>query len=176
MLKGDTESKIKLLVYGIGNASRGDDALGPELLARLKQHMLNNQQDANNLFQITLEEAFQLQPEHIYDFEHQDMILFLDADARFSEGTCFTKISGNSLAMKQAYVSHALPPEQLLAMHESLTDEETPPAFALSMGAQHMELEEGLSEQAKTNLAEAEQLLLTLLNSSLDQWQTQATI
>lgn len=152
--------QTKLLCFGIGNVSRGDDALGPSLLDFIEAE--------TPLFQITKEEVFQLQPENLYELSGQDVVLFLDADARFKKDISFESIEPH--AVESAFVSHALSPQRLLSMHQELADQSTPAAFLLSMGAADTELHEGLSEQGKLNLDSARQLISTLLNEPLQNW------
>lgn len=155
--------QIKLLCYGIGNCSRGDDGLGPELLQALTKANI-----PQSLFKIQPEEVFQLQPEHIYDFKDTDVILFLDADSRFSSGIKFNAITANNI--ENPFVSHALEPELLLAMHQTLTDQATPPAFLLSMGTASVELGENLTAQGQENLSKALDFLIRLMETPLELW------
>ncbi|MDP2785684.1 MAG: Ni/Fe hydrogenase, partial [Sulfurimicrobium sp.] len=59
-----------LLVFGYGNPSRGDDALGPLLLEQLA---------ALNLPHVELLTDFQLQVEHAVDLQGRERVLFIDA-------------------------------------------------------------------------------------------------
>ena len=61
---------MKLVVFGWGNVSRGDDGLGPLLLARIAEA---------GWAESTLIEDFQLQLEHALDLQGADLALFLDA-------------------------------------------------------------------------------------------------
>ncbi|HNP52189.1 MAG TPA: Ni/Fe hydrogenase, partial [Nitrosomonas nitrosa] len=61
----------KLLLFGYGNPSRGDDALGPSLVARIELLKLGHIECQNDM---------QLQVEHIMDFIERDQIMFIDAD------------------------------------------------------------------------------------------------
>ena len=155
-------AKKQLLCYGIGNISRGDDGLGPALLHWLSKH------NSSDEFEIQLEPAFQLQPENLYEFADKDVVLFLDADARFSEGVHFAEVFAKQ--SNNPFVSHALPPEQLLALYNELMDKPHPPAFCLSMGTHHIGLQETLSETAIKNLEGAKPLLKQLINLPLTQW------
>lgn len=156
---------VNLLCFGIGNCSRGDDGLGPGLLHALA----NDETPSNNsLFKLQLEEVFQLQPEHIYEFKHQDVILFLDADSRFSAGFKFSGLTANDI--DNPFVSHALAPEKLLAMHKSLTNDPTPVAYLLSMGTENIELGESLSRQGQENLSKALSFMKELMNTPPERW------
>jgi len=60
-----------VLVFGYGNLSRGDDALGPLLLERIN--------DICNLAEIEILTDFQLQVEHALDLDNRTLVLFVDA-------------------------------------------------------------------------------------------------
>ena len=60
----------RVVVFGWGNVSRGDDGLGPLLLARI---------EALGLPHVTTIEDFQLQIEHALDLRDADLALFVDA-------------------------------------------------------------------------------------------------
>lgn len=153
----------RILCYGIGNISRGDDGLGPELLDWLQQQAKSFSQ-----YEITYEPAFQLQPENIYEFKNQDAILFLDADARFETGIQFNQLQIPTT--ENPFVSHALSPTQLLKIHNDLMAASHPPAFLLSMGASDIGLHEGLSSTAKKNLELAQEKCSYFLQQPLQSW------
>ena len=157
-------SPSHLLCYGIGNVSRGDDALGPKLL-----RWLANNCDSFSNYHFSLESPFQLQPENIYEFKDHDAILFLDADVRFHTGVKFKELTAAS--NNNPFISHALSPEQLLSMHNDLLKHHHPKAFLLSMGAVNMALEESISAQAKSNLRIAKKILSGLLTQPVSKWQ-----
>ena len=62
------------LVFGIGNPSRGDDAIGPLMIERLER-----EQSAGRLSGVDLLTDFQLQPEHALDLRGRARVLFVDA-------------------------------------------------------------------------------------------------
>ena len=68
-----------ILVFGYGNLSRGDDALGPLLLDYIQKHC--------DLRKIELLTDFQLQIEHALDLEHRSLILFVDASVACITGS-----------------------------------------------------------------------------------------
>ena len=153
----------KVLCYGIGNLSRSDDGLGPRLLKWLETQVV-----AIDTLEFSFASPFQLQPENIFEFNHHDAILFLDASVEFKAGAKFKKVE--PLAEKNAFVSHALPPHQLLAIFKDLTQTNPPDAYLLSMGCQSTELNDGLSQQGELNLKAGQQLLKKLLDQPLVNW------
>ena len=58
------------LVFGWGNASRGDDALGPLFIERLRALALPG---------VECLDDYQLQPEHALDLIGRERVLFIDA-------------------------------------------------------------------------------------------------
>jgi len=64
-----------ILIFAIGNESRGDDALAPLLVRRLADWLA-----ANDLAgQCEILEEYQLQVEHVLDLQQRRLILFVDA-------------------------------------------------------------------------------------------------
>ena len=76
-----------ILIFGYGNLSRGDDALGPLLLEHVEQH--------GDLSQIEILCDFQLQIEHALDLQNRALVLFVDASVACDQAYSFTKLSAN---------------------------------------------------------------------------------
>ena len=72
----------KLLLFGYGNPGRGDDALGPELIACISQLHFSN---------VECQTDMQLQVEHVTDLEGCDRVLFIDADMSSAEPFDFSE-------------------------------------------------------------------------------------
>ena len=152
-----------ILVFAYGNPSRGDDALGPQLLARL----INNTDI--NLSEIEFLTDFQLQIEHALDLEQRQLVLFADASV-----SCKTQFAWHQLKPKQdsSYTTHAMNPEAVLQVYKSIKKQSPPPCFLLSIQAEQFELGEGLSAIARQNLQLAYDFCLRLLSDpSLTKWQ-----
>jgi hydrogenase maturation protease len=66
-------SRASWLVLAVGNPSRGDDALGPALLERLRDAGVDAAGD------VELLTDFQLQIEHALDLQGRQAVLFVDA-------------------------------------------------------------------------------------------------
>ncbi|WP_462320608.1 hydrogenase maturation protease [Halochromatium sp.] len=71
---------MPVLVFGYGNPSRGDDALGPRLIERLQ-----GLQDRGQLPGVELLTDFQLQIEHVLDLVGRERVIFVDAAVGLSE-------------------------------------------------------------------------------------------
>lgn len=134
-----------VLVFGYGNPSRGDDALGPEFLSCLEA-----ERDKGSLPPLfdTLTD-FQLQIEHALDLEARRLILFVDAS-----GTATQPFEFHLLHARQddSYTSHAMSPASVLAIFKKIHNSDPPPAFLLSIAGYDFELGRPLSTKASHNL------------------------
>lgn len=131
-----------VLVIGIGNPSRGDDALGPMLIERL---------EALDLPEVELLTDFQLQIEYAYDLQGRKTVIFADACVSGLEPYAFEPVEP---AEDTSYSSHALSPAAVLHGYRKLYG--TPPkAYVLAIRGYEFELGEGLSTPAATNLVAA---------------------
>ena len=89
---------VKLLLFGYGNPGRGDDALGPELIARVAKMQLAEVECQNDM---------QLQVEHVTDLDGCGRVLFVDADMSCAEPFEFYQIAAGK---DDSYTSHAMSP------------------------------------------------------------------
>ncbi len=149
-----------VLVFGYGNLSRGDDALGPLLLEYVESHC--------DLQDIEILSDFQLQIEHALDLENRSLVLFVDASVSCIEAFDFAQLEP---ARDKSYTTHAMSPAAVLAVYQSIKKQMPPPCFLLSIKAEKLELGEGLSTSAKSHLNQACQFAEKLLqNPDLDLW------
>ena len=136
--------KKPILVFGYGNLSRGDDAVGPLLLAYLEQQA--------DLAHIELLTDFQLQIEHALDLQDRELVVFVDASVSGDDAFEFKSLKP---CRDNSYTSHAMSPAALLQVFESVTGQTPPPSYLLSIKAEFFELGEALSEATAENLHEA---------------------
>lgn len=151
-----SRGKLSVVVFGYGNPSRGDDALGPALLERIAQAVpLHPEWPA-----LTLIEDFQLQIEHSLDLESQDIALFIDADVG-----CMPPCVLEALTPEQdtSYTTHAMTPNAVLAVYEKVQGARPPPAFVLRIRGESFGLGEGMSGSGEAHLAAAEQVAFRFL-------------
>jgi hydrogenase maturation protease len=143
-----------ILVFGYGNLSRGDDALGILLLQQL-------QQNPALLEKIEFLEDFQLQIEHALDLEQRELVLFLDASVNCTKAFDFVQLHA---AKDDSYTTHAMSPAAVLSVYRDIKKAAPPACFLLSIQGISFELGEPLSESAQSNLQlaahKAAQLLL----------------
>ena len=133
-----------VLVFGYGNLSRGDDALGPLLLEYVESHC--------DLKSIEIQSDFQLQIEHALDLENRSLVLFVDASVACVSAFDFAQLKP---ARDKSYTTHAMSPAAVLDVYQSIKKQTPPPCFLLSIKAEKFELGEGLSTQAENNLHQA---------------------
>lgn len=153
-----------ILVFGYGNPSRGDDALGPLLLDFLEQHV--------DLSGIELLSDFQLQIEYALDMQHRELVLFADASVACVDSFDFAELKA---AKDITYTTHAMSPAAVLQVYQSILGQSPPPCFLLGIQGLSFELGDGLSDEAAGNLREACQFALQLLaNPTVSAWRRQA--
>lgn len=143
-----------LLVFAIGNESRGDDALAPLLIRQLQSENAGNQ--------IEFIEDFQLQVEHVTDLVDRRAVMFVDADM-----SCAAPFQLSAISAEQdnSYTSHAMTPFALLHTFNQVYGSTPPPSYLLRIRGYGFELGESLSNEAATNLALATKELQTWLAS-----------
>lgn len=162
-------SQPPLLVFGYGNPSRGDDALGPEFLTRLEA----GQDDGEMPSAFETLTDFQLQIEHALDLEDRPLVLFVDASVSANAPFTLTRLSATQ---DDSYTTHAMSPSSVLAVFEQVSDNDLPPVYLLSIRGYEFELGATMSEQAEQNLGQAVEFVLKLLHSKdLRAWQQAIT-
>ena len=132
-----------LLVFAIGNESRGDDALAPLLLRQLQTGCDT---------QAELLEDYQLQVEHVTDLQDRRAVLFIDADMSCTAPYHFSAITA---AHDNSYTSHAMTPTALLHAYRLVYGTDAPSSFLLRIRGYGFELGASLSDEASANLAQA---------------------
>jgi hydrogenase maturation protease len=154
---------VNILVIGIGNPSRGDDALGPMLVEAIEALRLPGVETLSD---------FQLQIEYVLDLYGRDLVVFADASLKARAPYEYTPIQARAT---HDYTSHALPPEAVLAAYVAHHGEAHPPACVLAMRGERFELGEGLSSAAATNLAAASRFLGDTLRDLVGKGMTPTT-
>ncbi len=129
-----------ILVFAIGNESRGDDALAPLLVRRM--------QDLNNA-EVEIIEDYQLQVEHVTDLVGRHAVVFIDADVSCEAPFHFSKITD---AHDNSYTSHAMSPFAVLHAYRNVYVTDAPSSFLLRIRGYGFDLGESLSPRAALNL------------------------
>ncbi len=153
-----------VVVFAVGNPSRGDDAIGPALFERLLVWL-----DAEGLSDgFELIEDFQLQIEHALDLRERKLALFIDAGEGTPAPFSFDQVFSSS---GMAYTTHELSPEAVLQVFRQTEGSEPPPAFVLCVRGESFELGEALSDSAENHVQQAFGLLQVLCRSPrVDAW------
>lgn len=129
----------ELVVLAAGNDARGDDALGPLLLARLAALAVP---EVRTVFD------FQFQVEHALDLEGADAVLFVDAHCAQADPARLERLVP---ALGVGGASHALSPAEVLTVARRIGNT-PPPAWLLSLGGTSFGLGEGLSTAGAASL------------------------
>lgn len=132
-------------VLACGNPSRGDDALGPLLLARLAAWLKSEGLAAH----FELIEDFQLQIEHALDLAGRRGVLFIDAGLATPPPFTLTPVCPDDTP---GHSTHAISPGAVLAVYRRVVGGEPPPASLLCVRGEAYALGEGLSPAAAENL------------------------
>ncbi len=151
-----------LLLFAYGNPSRGDDALGPELVNRLK-----GEQDAGAYPELDLLTDFQPQVEHALDLRQRSRVLIADASLRARPPFELTRMQP---LRDPSFTTHALTPAAVLQVYREIEGAEPPATFLLAIRGYRFALGEGLSAGATTNLTACMRWLRRLLATEASRW------
>jgi hydrogenase maturation protease len=134
-----------LLVFGWGNLSRGDDALGPLFIELVRDAWAASAG-------VEYLEDYQLHIEHALDLVGRQRVLFVDASL-----TCQTPFEVTPLrAVQDASVTtHAMSPQALLQVYQQVRGEAPPTCTLLAIRGESFELGESPSAGALGNLTAA---------------------
>lgn len=150
------EEKAPVLVFGYGNPSRGDDALGPALLDALRESPVIDQSLTEYLTD------FQLQIEHATDLAERELVIFADASISSSEPFDFTSLTPDHVPMIS---THAITPASVMAVHQQIYSAPLPVCKLLSIRGYRFSLGDPLSESAERNLHAAAEFLRDYLEN-----------
>ena len=148
-----------ILIFAVGNESRGDDALAPLLLRDLASWL-----PAEGLsVQVELLEDFQLQIEHAADLVGRGLVLFMDAGMDTPAPYSFSRIYPDE---GYTLFSHAIAPQAVLATYALVYKESPPPSFLLCLRGEQFELGAALSPVAENRLEVAMDFVQSLLREA----------
>lgn len=140
-----------VVVFVVGNPSRGDDALGPALLASVAEELPPD---------VEVIEDFQLQIEHALDLQQRQLALFIDAGELTPAPFVFYETQPRR---DPTLSSHAMSPEAVLQVFKDVQAGVPPPAFVLGIRGESFDLGAALSPAAQGYLQQAQQHLLACL-------------
>ena len=145
-------------MFAIGNASRGDDALGPELAQMLRAEGWFDGERAE------LIEVYQLQVEDALELAGREAVLFIDAQRPqgperghgVAGAGADAGVSLRTTTKAPAPLfSHALEPGALLEVHDRVFGRSPPPAWVLAITGTDFGLGAPLSPAARARLPAA---------------------
>jgi len=136
------------LIFGWGNPSRGDDALGPAFAENLGSLVAKHPGWGPMEFQTD----FQLQVEHALDLRGHARILFVDAS---SSGPAPYHVRLLSAARDASFTTHAMSPQAVMQAYYELEGQLPPPTWLLGIRGERFELGDNLSPGARQHLQAA---------------------
>jgi hydrogenase maturation protease len=149
---------VKVLVIGIGNPLRGDDAAGWFAAQWLAERV-----DAD---QVTTMAVHLLTPEWAQPLSHTEMVIFIDAAEGQAPGTL--TIRQIAPADEPASITHQLTPQRLLALAQRLYGR-APVAFLCTVGGVDFGHKEVLSELVEPACQELVQRIDEMIQAHLEQ-------
>ena len=155
----------EVLIFGYGNPSRGDDALGPMLIERLEPWLFSESQSVGRVECLT---DFQLQVEHALDLVGRSLVLFVDAHVDCPAPWQLCELCP---AADASYSTHAISPASVLRVYQQIHAADPPPSFLLGIRSERFELGEPLTDAAEAHLSSALECVKRLcLTPSADHW------
>lgn len=133
---------MTVLVFGWGNPSRGDDALGPLFVERMRA-----------LGGVECLDDYQLQIEHALDLVGRQRVLFVDASLNCRAP--FEVTASLRPERDASFTTHAMSPQALMHVYRELHGVEPPPCTLLAIRGERFELGETPCAAALANLERA---------------------
>jgi hydrogenase maturation protease len=141
----------RILLLGIGNYGRTDDALGWKFIDTFSSH--------DDIFD--LEYRYQLQIEDAELISQYETVIFVDAVRKETkQGYEFYECKP---AMGSSFTTHKLEPEMVLWLADDLYGKQ-PKAYVMAIEGISWELHNGLSNNAQKNLNNAVTFFIAMLN------------
>lgn len=139
------------LIFGIGNPSRGDDALGFRFIEALEA-WLEQPGNASSLpMELALETDFQLMVEHALDLALVSGAIFIDATHEVLDPFAVSRLSPQ---WDDAHTTHSQSPAGVLGVAQRL-GQTLPPCWQLAIPGQSFELGDDLSTAARACLTQS---------------------
>ena len=136
------------LIFGWGNPSRGDDALGPLIV----EHFAELARPHPEWGEVECLTDFQLQVEHALDLQGRRRVLFVDASLDAPAPCSLARIEA---VRDDSFTTHAMSPQAVLKVYTDIEDGAPPPAWLLAIRGERFELGESLSDVARHSLQTA---------------------
>lgn len=153
-------TRAPVLVIGIGNPSRGDDALGPAVVARLEE--LLRAELAGGQVETLVD--FQLQIEHTLDISGRDKVFIVDASVGAASPLAIGRVAANDTPSP---FSHAMSPAELLGVYER-TFGPAPPVWAVAVRGRTFELGAPIGDEALAHVEPAARAIVAEVRATGD--------
>lgn len=137
---------LKILIYGYGNPGRQDDGLGNAFTERIKALV-----EEKGIEGFSFDSNYQLNIEDADAIAEHDVVIFADASTEKIDDFCVSRVEGSEQA---SFTSHAASPGYVLYLCNTLFQKD-PPVYLVHIRGEEWEFQEGLSEQALSNLEAA---------------------
>lgn len=141
----------RILFFGYGNPSRGDDGLGIAFVKRVR---------SMNWRDVDTDCDYQLHIELSWDMQNYDTVVFVDATIDTEEPFIIRKVQPKK---DVAFTSHCVSPESILTLAEDYFGK-VPESWILGIRGYEFDLREGLSPNAERNLHHAWEFVYEKLN------------
>jgi hydrogenase maturation protease len=136
------------LIFGWGNPSRGDDALGPLFIDHFEALVTKHPEWG----EVDFLTDFQLQVEHALDLQGRSRVLFVDASIK-TPAPC--QLEAIVARKDSSFTTHAMSPQSVMQVYTDIEDHAPPPCWLLSIRGERFELGEALGIAAQANLVAA---------------------
>lgn len=153
-------TRAPVLVIGIGNPSRGDDALGPAVVGRLEE--LLRAELAGGQVETLVD--FQLQIEHTLDISGRDKVFIVDASVSAAGPFAIGRVAANDAPSP---FSHAMSPAELLGVYER-TFGPAPPVWAVAVRGRTFELGAPIGDEALAHVEPAARAIVAEVRATGD--------
>ncbi|MEK6781420.1 MAG: hydrogenase maturation protease [Bacteroidota bacterium] len=138
----ELKTEHKVLMIGIGNSGRSDDALGWKFVDQFTSYV--------DLFDI--EQRYQLQIEDALLLTEYKKVIFIDASHKtYKDGFSFYKCIPTRT---EAFTTHKLEPETVLWLANDLFNQ-SPEVYVMAITGITWELHQGMSDVAQQNFEKA---------------------
>lgn len=151
--------RLRTLVFGYGNPSRGDDAIGPEFVRRLEAEAAAHPEWGAVEFLTD----FQLQVEHALDLEARDRVLFVDASVSAPPPFSLDRLEPRD---DLTHTTHSVSPAAVLHVYRRVVGGEPPPAWMLAIRGSRFELGEPMGAAASVHLDAALARVVQLMGAA----------
>jgi hydrogenase maturation protease len=148
-----------LLVFGWGNLSRGDDALGPLFVERLRLMA-----EEACLPGMEFLDDYHLQVEHALDLVDRSQVLFVDASLTCSAPFEVTPVHA---ARDLTFSTHAISPASVMQAYRELVGAEPPSCTLLAIRGLRFELGHPPGSEALDHLDQALDWAMSWLTSAV---------